>query len=286
MSSLADLPLPAILLLRRLRTALLYAAGPAERLVSRTARSLPPLWLRRHAGPVKNFVSSALEAERLLGAFGLLRALEEEGASVVDLGCGPGAMAPVFARHLGAGGRYLGLDVHAPSLLWCRRQWAGDPRFRFELLERESPYRTTRGGRRGGLPVEPGSVDLLIAKSVFTHVLAEECADLLGEIRRVLAPERGRAMVTAFLFDGARDGGVAPYFPHPDPKAAVRWRHRRWPHAAVAYERGLFDFLARANGLVCERFLAGFFPGSDAEPSGQDVLVLAPDGEPAARGAE
>jgi SAM-dependent methyltransferase len=280
-SALPDLPLPAIELLRRARSALLHAAGPVERLFSAPSRALPPLWLRRHAGPVANFVSSALAAERLLDELGLLRA----GASVVDLGCGPGAMAPVFARHLGPGGRYLGLDVHEPSIRWCRRQWAVDPRFRFELLDRESPYRTTRGGRRGGLPVAPGSVDLVIAKSVFTHVLAEECADLLAEIRRVLAPERGRALVTAFLFDGRRDGGLPPYFPHPDPKAAVRWRYRRWPHAAVAYERGLFDFLARANGLVCERFLAGFFPGTAAEPSGQDVLVLAPEGEPLARGA-
>jgi hypothetical protein len=108
-------------------------------------------------------------------------------------------------------------------------------------------------------------------------VLAEESADLFAEIRRVLEPERGRAMVTAFLFDASR-GTAARYFRHPDARAAVRWRQRFRPHAAVAYERGLFEFLARAKGLVCERFVAGYFPGADAEPRGQDVLVLAPEG--------
>lgn len=273
--ALTDLPLPAIRLLRRARTALLYVAGPAERALSKRARALPPLWLRRHAGPIRHFESSALEAERLLLELGLVR----PASAVVDLGCGPGAMAPIFARRLGPSGRYLGLDVHAPSIRWCRRHWASDPRLRFELLERDSPYRTTRGGRQGGLPVAMGSADLVVAKSLFTHVLAEEGADLLREIRRVLAPDGGRAVVTAFLFDGERGAGPPPYFPQPDRHAAVRWRQRRWPHAAVAYERSLFEFLARANGLAIERFVAGFFPGADAEPTGQDILVLAPEGD-------
>jgi len=269
-SVLADLPPPAIRALRSARTALYRAAGPLERALRPAARELPPLWLRRHAGPVRHFVSSALEAERLLVELDLVR----QDSSVVDLGCGPGAMAPIFARRLGARGRYLGLDVHAPSIRWCRERFAGDPRFRFEVLDRESPYRTTRGAASARLPVEDASADLVLAKSLFTHVLAEETAQLFAEIRRALRPELGRAFVTAFLFDAA--AGEPPAFPHPGPGAAVRWRHRRWPHAAVAYERGLFEFLAEANGLARERFVAGFHPGRDAVPSGQDVIVLEP----------
>lgn len=270
--ALADLPLPAILALRQARTALFYAASPVERALSAEARELPPLWLRRHAGPVKYFVSSALEAERTLVELDLIRS----DASVVDLGCGPGGMAPVFARRLDERGRYLGLDVHAPSIRWCRERWARDARFRFRLLERDSPYSTSSGGGDGAIPVADGSVDLVVAKSLFTHVLAEETAALLAEIRRVLEPDSGRAFVTAFLFDGARSADGPPFFPFPEPGAEVRWRQRRWPHAAVAYERELFEFLCAANGLGCERFVGGFYPGGDEIPRGQDILVLAP----------
>lgn len=267
-----DLPVPAIRFLRRARTAMLYAASPLERALSKRARALPPLWLRRHAGPVGAYQSAALEAERLLVAFGLLR----PDATVLDLGCGPGAMIPVFERRLDERGRYVGVDVHAPSIAWCRERTRGDRRFRFEIVERESPYRTSRSTRRGLLPVEPGSVDLVVAKSLFTHVLAEESAALLAEIHRVLRPETGRAFVTAFLFEGENLPAGPPFFRHPDARAAVRWRQKRWPHAAVAYERALFEFLAAANGLVPTAFVAGFFPGADARPSGQDILVLAP----------
>ena len=273
MFALADLPLPAILALRQARTALFYAASPVERALSLSAasRDLPPLWLRRHAGPVRHFASSALEAERLLVELDLIHA----DAAVVDLGCGPGAMAPIFARRLNDRGRYLGLDVHAPSIRWCRERWARDARFRFRLLERDSPYSTSSGGGDGAIPVANGSIDLVVAKSLFTHVLAEETAALLAEIRRTLRPD-GRAFVTAFLFDGARGADGPPYFPFPAPGAAVRWRQKLWPHAAVAYERELFEFLCRANGLGCTRFVGGFYPGDAEIPSGQDILVLAP----------
>lgn len=112
MSVLPDLPPPALRALRAARTLLFAAASPFERALRPEARSLPPLWLRRHAGPLRAFVSSALDCERRLAAFDLLR----PDAAVVDLGCGPGAMIPVFERRLGPGGSYLGLDVHQPSL--------------------------------------------------------------------------------------------------------------------------------------------------------------------------
>lgn len=275
-----DLPVPAIRFLREVREAILRAASPLERALWKKARALPPLWLRRHAGPVGAFVPSALEAERLLVALGLVGA----DSTVLDLGCGPGAMIPSFERLLAENGRYVGADVHAPSIAWCRERTRGDARFRFEVVERESPYRTSRGSKRSLLPLERASVDLVIAKSLFTHVLAAETAALLSEIRRVLRPG-GRALVTAFLFEGQNLPGGPPFFRHPEAHAAVRWHQRRWPHAAVAYERSLFEFLAGANGLVPTAFVAGFFPGAAAPPRGQDILVLAPEGEGEQRGA-
>jgi SAM-dependent methyltransferase len=261
-------------LLRSLRTAALWAAGPVERLWrgARGRGDLPPLWLRRHVGPVGRFESAARETAALIDRL----ALVGEGSRVVDLGCGCGAMVPALAERAGAGGGYLGIDVHAPSLAWCRRRWAGEPRVRFASAGVRSPY----GGRSGAppaalrLPVDDGAADFVLAKSLLTHLVEDELRAYLREIARLLAPG-GAALVTLFLFDGERFAAAPPpAFPHPEPGAPVRWRRRHRPHAAVAFERRwLLDRLAEA-GLAVAHDIPGFFPGEAAAPTGQDVLVL------------
>jgi hypothetical protein len=117
-----------------------------------------------------------------------------------------------------------------------------------------------------------------VAKSVFTHLLEPEARAALAEIRRCLAPD-GRALVTAFCFDGARFAGrELPWFPHPDHRSPVRWRRAARPTAAVAWERKALEGLCGATGLTVERFVTGYFPGDVAPPSGQDTFVLAPEG--------
>lgn len=263
-------------LLRRGRTVALWALGPADRAwrMATGRGDLPPLWLRRHVGPVGRFESAARETAELIDRLGLV----EEGSRVVDLGCGCGAMVPALAARIGARGSYLGIDVHRPSLDWCRRRWAEDPRLSFERVAVASPY----GGRglpagEVRLPAGDGAADLVLAKSLFTHLLEEEARAYLGEMRRMLAPG-GAALVTLFLFDGERFAPAPPpAFPHPEPGAPVRWRRAARPHAAVAYERGWWLARVAEAGLAVEVEVAGFFPGEAAVPAGQDVLVLRPN---------
>lgn len=264
----------AVELLRAARTAAFRAAGPCDRLARRlTGRGdLPPLWLRRHAGPVGKFESSARDSAALIDRLGLLR----EGGRVVDLGCGCGAMVPSLVERIGERGAYVGVDVHAPSLSWCRQRWRRDPRVRFERVTMRPPY--GGGGDPGAarLPVADGAADFVLAKSLFTHLLADEAGDYLREIRRMVAPD-GAALVTAFLFDGERfAASPPPAFPHPRVGSPVRWRRALRPTAAVAYERRSFlDSIADAGLTVAEE-IHGFFPGESAVPTGQDVLLLLP----------
>jgi hypothetical protein len=120
---------------------------------------------------------------------------------------------------------------------------------------------------------------LILAKSVFTHLLEAEARSALSEIRRTLAPG-GRAMVTAFLFDGARFAHRAlPWFPCPGPSARVRWRRASRPTAAVAIEAETFRAWVSAEDLRVESMLAGFHPGGAEPPTGQDTLILATRGD-------
>lgn len=256
------------------RSAALWAVGPVDRLWrALTGRGhLPPLWLRRHVGPVGRFESSARQTAELIDRLGLV----EEGSRVVDLGCGCGAMVPALAARIGASGAYLGVDVHPPSLAWCRRRWAGDGRIAFADAAMRSPYGRGDGAPadRLRLPVPNGGADFVLAKSLFTHLLADEAGAYLAELRRVLAPA-GTALLTLFLFDGERFAATPPpAFPHPEPGAPLRWRRAARPHAAVACERGwLLARLADA-GLAVRDEIPGFHPGEVAVPTGQDTLVV------------
>lgn len=250
------------------RTAALRLLSPLERLAGAFrsgagsgAATLPPLWLRRHAGPVQAFRTSAEQAMALLDRLGWLR----PDLRVLDFGCGPGSLVARFAAVLGPEGRFRGLDIHTPSIEWCRRAFAHDTRFSFERLDPAAS---------GEWPATAGSWDLVLAKSVFTHLLEPEAKRALAEIRRVLAPG-GRAMITAFLFDHSRfEGEELPWFPCPGPASAVRWRRASRPTAAVAVDAATFRQWIADSGLRVEAMIAGFHPGGPEPPTGQDTLLL------------
>ena len=257
--------------LRRARTAALRLAGPIDRLWLRaTGRGhLPPLWLRRHTGPLGAFESAARETAEFLDRLALVRASD----TVLDVGCGPGAMVPELARRLGPDGRYVGFDLHAASIRWARKRYAGDTRLRFEHADLVSAWGAgAHAASTYRFPLDEGQADLVLAKSVFTHLLETDARHYLAEIRRVLRPGRG-AVVTAFLYDesGPRLPEVVRAFPYSD--GAVRWRLRSRPSSAVAFGRGLFEAMVAGAGLRVIVLSAGYFPGS-ARPAGQDSLVL------------
>lgn len=260
--------------LRAARTAGYSLLDPFDWLLRRLSGrgELPPLSLRRHAGPVRAF-SSSIEA-----LFGLLLAkgLLSEGTTLLDLGCGPGAVPLRLLQERLTVRGYIGIDVHERSVRWCRRRFGRDASFRFEVAEVRSPY-----GRGGVLdagdylfPVEDGSVDLVLAKSLFTHLLERGARRYLSETRRCMS-ETGRAVLTAFVFDGSLGGGPPAFsFSGGDPR--IRWRRRAHPHAAVAYERRLFEEMISGAGLEISEMLPGFWPGASREIRGQDTYVLRP----------
>lgn len=267
------------------RTLAYKLATPLDRWLRRLAGrpELPPLWLRRHVGPVRHFESAAKASARWIDELALL----EPGMSVLDMGCGCGAMVPELSERIGDQGRYLGFDVHGPSIEWCRRNHAADPRLDFVLAELvDSPY--SRGREEGSeearvaeyrFPVDDGSVDFVLAKSVFTHLLSEDTRHYLGEIGRALA-DQGRALVSTFVYDDRPGHEVEPAaFPHPlaDPledQSGGRCRSKWRPTAAVAYPKGLFETWIEQAGLEARAFIPGFWPGEGAEPAGQDLWVL------------
>jgi SAM-dependent methyltransferase len=231
---------------------------------------MPPVSLRRHAGPVRAFSSSTEDLYRLLSRKGLLH----HETTILDLGCGPGAVPLKLAQEHRTIRAYIGIDVHERSIAWCRRRFGFNPAFRFQLADVRSPY----GG--GGqvdpgdyeFSVEDGTVDLVVAKSLFTHLLESAARNYLSEIRRCLSPA-GHGLLTAFVFDGNR-GIAPPAFRFFGANPRIRWRRRARPHAAVAYDRALFEEMLFAAGLGIAEMLPGFWPGTAAVIRGQDTYIV------------
>jgi ubiquinone/menaquinone biosynthesis C-methylase UbiE len=90
---------------------------------------------------------------------------------VLDLGCGPGSLYPLWVRYLPDPGCLIGIDI-SPRMV--------------DTAKQQNPGGDFRVGSALEIPLEDESVDLVIASSVLHHLPDEVLVDALNEIRRVL----------------------------------------------------------------------------------------------------
>jgi len=125
--------------------------------------------------------------------------------SVVDFGCGCGRIARQLAQQSERPARYIGVDLHQGMIRWCNENLATRlPGFEFrhhDVYNRSfNPDPTLP--RTAPIPVESGEATLVVAWSVFTHLLQSQVEWYLKEVRRILADD-GVVESTWFLFDKA-----------------------------------------------------------------------------------
>lgn len=162
---------------------------------------------------------------RAIGAEFLRHFVEIGGLSprddVLDVGCGFGRMALPLARYLDPTARYLGLDIVAEPVAWCRRHVAPlHPGFAFEHADIRDPLYNPAGalpadsGFLGSVPAPLGwRPDFIAMDSVLTHLERPAIDRLLTDARSVLRPG-GHLLLTAFLTgEGTPPPGTACCFP-------------------------------------------------------------------------
>lgn len=236
---------------------------------------LPPRWLR-DVGP-SDFEATGREFLDLFIRLANLRPNER----VLDIGCGCGRMALPLSDYLGRDGLYVGMDITARPVLWCRQNIASHhPNFMFLHMDLYNTRYNPTGRYRAGdytFPFKDESFDFIFLTSVFTHLLPDDVANYLDEIARLLQPA-GRALATFFLLNQTQQAlagqgrnqvnfqyGSGPY----------RMRSDSLPESAVAYEETFLRQMLKERGLVVsEPVYYGTWSGREEGVSLQDIVLL------------
>ena len=199
---------------------------------------VPPLELRKLVG---NFEETAFDNPTGARVFASVPNSSDE--FILDFGCGCGRVARQLMQQKQPPARYLGVDLHKGMIRWCRDHLTTrNPAFVFQHQNVRNPGLNPRGRRNEvAFPAADKSVSLLIATSVFTHLVESQAVFYLREVGRVLR-EGGVAVATFFLFDKAafpmmQEFQNALYINLSDPTNAVLF-DREWLKR-VTQEAGL-----------------------------------------------
>jgi SAM-dependent methyltransferase len=190
---------------------------------------IPPVELRRLVGPFH------VEAWDNPGG-GLVYPEVPASAyeAVFDFGCGCGRVARQLLQQRPRPRRYVGIDVNRRMVEWCIQNLQPiAPDFRFFHHDVYSPTyaRDNRYQAAAPFPTEDGGFSLLIANSVFTHLVGQQAEYYLHEVSRILRPG-GLAFTSWFFFDREsfpflREPPYCLYASDADPTRAVLY-DRRW----------------------------------------------------------
>ena len=212
------------------------------------------------------------------GYFVELGGLEPHHA-VLDIGCGPGRMAVPLMDYLTADGRYEGFDVVPREIRWCQEHITPRrPNFRFQLADvRNRHYNPDGDVPASGFrfPYEDSTFDLVVAASVFTHMLEPEVERYLSEVGRVLRPG-GRCIVTYFLLNDDSRRRIAAgesYFSFSTGSGVARFEDAGDPEAVVAYDESFVRGRHTASGLPVESVRGGYWCGRSDYLTWQDIVI-------------
>ena len=199
---------------------------------------------------------------------------------VLDVGCGLGRMAAPLTQYLRGPGFYVGFDIDRELVTWCQQNISSaNPRFRFRHVDVRSSRYNPDGAVRGSefvFPYDSDSFSVVLATSVFTHLLSYDTEGYIAQIRRVLMPG-GVLLATFFLInDEAQaliaEGKAAFAFPS---AGGVCWplRQAEPEYAVASLESWVQELLARHDFGSPVQVHYGSWCGRSRHLSFQDIVI-------------
>lgn len=165
--------------------------------------------------------------------------------AVFDFGCGCGRLARQLIQQVPMPRRYLGVDLHPVMIRWCQENLSPRAReFAFRHHDVAHPIRNPGEGKPAtrAFEAEDDWSTLVIAHSVFTHLLEADAEFYLSEVARILS-STGVFVSTWFLFDKR-------LFPMMQEFQHALYINDMHPTNAVIFDRAWLKGAARRNGLT------------------------------------
>jgi SAM-dependent methyltransferase len=164
--------------------------------------------------------------------------------SVVDFGCGCGRVARMLVQQRPRPRRYVGVDLHRGMVAWAQRNLAPCAPG-FEFVHHDVRMDLFNPGDKPEvlpLPVPDDFATLVIAISVFTHIVERNVEFYVRELRRVMRPNAA-LLSTWFLFDKSE-------FPMMQDSQNALYINDADPTNATIFDRTWLRDMMRDAGLV------------------------------------
>lgn len=236
----------------------------------------PPIHLRRHVSLLGSLDGPGYEFVAYLK---LLTGLKS-GQRLWDVGCGCGLLE--LALEQGSWrGSLIGVDIHKPSIEWAQSNISRRiPEFQFVHADIYNQAYAPNGKKTTEQWLSAfaeNNFDVIIAKSLFTHMLPDELTLYFEHISARLQPT-GKALLTFYLLNEEQEhltqqNKIRFIWPVPNSKYAVK--NLVAPTAAVAYcESYLLELLAEKGLQLSGTIRYGAWSGRKDALSYQDIAVV------------
>lgn len=243
----------------------------------RQAGLVPPVALM-HDGPqsYKEFKRNGTEFLRYYIELAGLRPDEH----MLDVGSGIGRKTLPLVNYLSERGSYDGLELVKSGVDWCVQKYSRNyPHFKFHLIDVYNKLYNPQGRYRATdyrFPFADEQFDFVVLNSVFTHMIAQEIENYLGEVARVLRPG-GRCLISFFLLNGEslrliQEDRSTIALRHPIGPAHVLSPEK--PEAAIGFDEDYVTGLYNRVGLeIRSPIYYGWWCGRGEYLSCQDLIV-------------
>lgn len=218
------------------------------------------------------------QGEKFLGFFNSLGGLQPNH-HVLDVGCGIGRMAVPLTRYLNNEGSYDGFDVVKSGIDWCQRHISSKyPNFRFNHISlHNSLYNTATQIHASSFvfPYDDAAFDFVFLTSVFTHMVADETANYISQISRVMKPG-ATCFASFFLLNEESEKLMSESPTHmnfPYDKGHYRLHSSRVDAANVAYRQEWLEGILAHNGLKITAIHYGQWCGRKDFLDYQDIVI-------------